>query len=732
MLIYNIVTAICFAALTLCGGTVLVKYLLKSHQDRVEYVRGFKSGKVAIIYVIGIPLYFIGHLYAKNAPLDAFFTAVNKILATVVLQYDTATVADLMANNAFYNATVYYYFAMIGCNALLFTFSLVGRQIWLFFQGIKFRHAVQSRLIVVGDSHESRLLCKSAQESYTCMILDKISDDTGMELYGRKLFHANVDDVDAIAKSIFQWSKGSTPERPLCVAINTKDENKNVALCHRFVEILNGLSEKERENYFQTLKIYVFGDSRYAAIYEDAVSSAFGVLHYVDKYQKIAMDFIERYPLTLFMNERQIDYDTSLLKKDVEVNVFMVGFGKTNQQIFLTSVANNQFLTANESGGDPVLKQVNYVIFDKERADNNKNMNHNYYRFRNETVGASSDEYLPFPQVPANEIYYELDINDSAFYTTIRDRAMRNPNDANFVVIAFGSDLENIDMAQKLIEKRREWNLKNLVVFVKVRQWTKAQTLIEEDGCFFIGNVSNVIYNIEEVTGDKIYRMAHLRNEIYDVEYDITHGYVSEITQEYLQQKKIDSNKTWYTVKSQLERESNVYACLSLRSKLHLMGLDYCSMDDERPALTEREYLEYYAGKDQPDFAHYKMTANGKKVAYYTLEFKPSRRKNMAIHEHQRWNSFMISKGIVPATKEQILTEQVMKNGKLRFSNGKNYRLRRHGNLTTFDGLVDFRRMLAARDGSDELQEDVIKYDYQLLDDAYWILQQSNMKIVKK
>ena len=164
------------------------------------------------------------------------------------------------------------------------------------------------------------------------------------------------------------------------------------------------------------------------------------------------------------------------------------------------------------------------------------------------------------------------------------------------------------------------------------------------------------------------------------------------------------------------------------------MGLDYCPEDDKQQGISEDEYLAIYAGDDQPDFDHYDVTANGKKIAYYTLDFKQSRRRTMAIHEHFRWNSFMISKGMIPATKDQILNERVFdeKKKKEKNSNGKNYRLRHHGNLTTFEGLVDFRRMVAERDQCPESEKDVIKYDYQLLDDAYWLLNTCGYKIVKR
>ena len=111
------------------------------------------------------------------------------------------------------------------------------------------------------------------------------------------------------------------------------------------------------------------------------------------------------------------------------------------------------------------------------------------------------------------------------------------------------------------------------------------------------------------------------------------------------------------------------------------------------------------------------------------MNFALSRRYHMAVQEHYRWNAYMITKGFVPASKECILTDK-KENGD--YSNGKSYLLRRHGNLTTMDGLVQFRKLVAQRNGTNEEKEDVIKYDYQILDDAYWLLKRNGYKIIKR
>ena len=132
-----------------------------------------------------------------------------------------------------------------------------------------------------------------------------------------------------------------------------------------------------------------------------------------------------------------------------------------------------------------------------------------------------------------------------------------------------------------------------------------------------------------------------------------------------------------------------------------------------------------------PDTSVYKTKIDGKDIVYYNAIFKESKRKNLAELEHYRWNSFMISKGFIPASKNQILTETVTTDKGTKFTNGKNYKVRRHGNLTTFDGLKTFSDMISKRDGITVQQADVISYDYQILDDAFWLLEKEGFKMVK-
>lgn len=722
--IINFVTAICFAILTIEVLYMVISLIVKNRANRISFLRSFKKGKCVIIYFSAIPLFCLGHMYAGADFFAGFFSAVNQIINLVVLKYSTSTVQALVDASVFYKITIYYSFVLVGLNALFFTFSLLGQRIWEFAQTLKYKNGSKDKLFIFGNNSNSISIYNSDNDRNK-VIIDKISEQEGYSLYTKKISFVSCGSFNDAVLQIFKIvEKGN---KQYTVVINTDKEEDNLAICRSFIA---ELENADKEKVFKQLRIYVFGDPRFEAIYEDATESAYGCIHYINKYQKIAMDFIEHYPFAKFMDARHIDYSSTLVKKDVDINVCMIGFGKTNRQIFLTSVANNQFLY--EINSETALKKVKYHIFDKDPAENNKNFNHSYYRFRNECFDVNPDDYLPLPSLPAEENYYQLDINDSKFYHHIRKIVSAKPNDINFIIIGFGSDLENIDMAQKLVEKRQEWGLENLVIFVKVRTLHKEQTLLEQEGCYFIANEQDCVYDIESITGDNIFRMAQMRNEIYDLEYKITHENLRNVDSSVFFENKRNANKNWYLRKTQLERESSLYCCLSLRSKLNLMGLDYCNESiNDLPGLTEQEYLDIYAEGDFIDTGTYSLTVDGKKIVNYTLEFMPSKRTNLAIQEHQRWNSFMISKGMVPATINEILTDKTIQNGKTKFTNGKNYKIRRHGNITTFEGLIKFRKLVAERDQTDELEKDVIKYDYQLMDDAYWLLKSCGYKIIK-
>lgn len=727
VMVYNIITAICFALLSLCVLYVIVSYLMRNRADKISFIRGFKKGKCVAVFIIAIPLLCVGYVYGGANVWDSILSSISHVVDLVVLKFNVSKVSALVESNAFYRVTLYYCCALVILNAALFALSFIGQQLWQGFNALVRLFSRKEKLFILGNNDNSVAIYNSGKSFRAC-IVDNFTSEQGLDLYRKKVNYISRNGFESF---ILHVIKSALKGKSFTLVVNTEDDEQNLRLCNFAVEHIRQMSSEQRNELFKHMRIYVFGDPRYEAIYVNIASESNGCIRYKNKYQMLAMDFIDKYPLTKFMDGRHIDYETSLIKSDVDINVCMIGFGKPNRQIFLTSAANNQFVTQTKTGVD--LKLVNYHLFDKKHAENDKNLNHLYYRFKSDRNSVNPDDYLPLPSLPANEVYHHIDLNAPEFYGELRSVVSRSENDVNFVIVSFESDLDNIDMAQKLLEKRREWGVDNLVIFVRAKSPHNDRFILSEKNVFFIGNERECVYNIDCIVSDKIFRMAQMRNELYDLEYKIKNVEGFEVNPQSIEENRVAANRDWFAERTQLERESSLYCCLSLQSKLNLLNLEYCKVDaNDAVGLTEDEYMSVYAKGDMPKTQLCKSGDFSKKVVEYTLDFPESLRKNLAVLEHYRWNSFMITKGLVPASKERIRNEMVYKRGELVHSNGRNYKLRRHGNLTTFDGLVEFRKLVADRDRCSELECDVIKYDYQILDDAHWLLANNGYKIIRR
>lgn len=725
---YTVVSWICIAAMIGIVAYFAAQFFARSRAEKIEFIKEFKKGQCAIIYLVAIPIFLMAQLYSGETIANSIFNAISKAVYLVVLKYDVSTA--LIDANVVYAAASYLCFSLVIVNAVMITVSILHRHIWNAYRLFRFRILRGDGCIVLGNNAKSRLIYRSC----TCrkVIADVLPKNVQEQLYIAGISYRSCMSANRLAawldKCILRTARRTHDldtggSGRLNLIVNFEDEQSNLAWCGRFVELINRLDKR----VVMAVDVYVFGDREFEDIYSKYEAASRGCLHYVNEYQQIALDFIDRYPLPLFMDERHIDYETSLLREEAQFNVVMIGFGRTNQQIFLSMVANDQFITQ-DSAGHIAEKQVQYHLFDKCHTGDHKNLNHNYFRYRygfydKNGLRVNSDDYLPLPALPSAERYHSLDINDEKFYEDLRGVISAKAGAVNFIVVSLGMDYASIDIANKIAAKVAEWELGNTHIFVRIREESISRdaTIFFDTGlCHPFGTEKGVVYDYAHIIQEKFTEMAIMRNFVYDIERDMKHDHITK-------EERISSRLRWYVSRSSIERESNVYACLALRSKLLLMGLDCRREQDAGEALSEEAYFSIYAKGDMPEIV---MGETGHVQAVrYPLEEKNSRRRTMAMQEHLRWNAYMIMKGFIPADKKRILTE---KDAEGKYTNGKNYTMRRHGNLTTFDGLVQFRKMIAARDGCSEAACDVIKYDYQLLDGAWWLLKNNGYKIVRR
>lgn len=212
------------------------------------------------------------------------------------------------------------------------------------------------------------------------------------------------------------------------------------------------------------------------------------------------------------------------------------------------------------------------------------------------------------------------------------------------------------------------------------------------------------------------------------------------IVDAYLTKNALKSWVEW----EQVQRDANIYGCLSIRIKLQLLGFDtmtatFAKADNRKKCFKKHvnkekdnpltssvdcrnKFIEKYTNDDKIYYTG--EVANGKNVVDYgDCIFKSNTiRNNLARQEHQRWNAYEICNGYIPASITEIKT----------MSKSELIKIRKHRNLTTYDGLLKYRQIIAKQNGQSEKDADVIKYDYQLMDDVVWLLKRNGEIIIEK
>ena len=705
--------------------TAIVVWLsMCSRAERLKRVKNFKRGKFAFIYLAVIPLFFLAYRYNGQTAEGAFWLAVSECIDVVALGFDYATVAPLMGANLLYRVAVELLFSLVVLNTLMFTASVCAQALANRVSLIISR--LRRRVVVVAGTGENTLdILDSVPKKYCAVFLGAMTPQLKEDVRVRRAAYCNLKDPADLGKSIKKLFRDFS-KRKVCMILNLEDDEKSL-LC---AKQLCGFIEREQLTKLPLtesagLSVYLFAAKSSGAIFAHYVESSNGIIRFINRHKQISMDFIDRYPMTMYMTEREIDYSTATIRDGIDLNVFMVGFGKLNESLFLASVSNNQFFTLKDGKLQP--KPVKYHIYDRyypqgkftaEAKLHSDNLHHGYLRYEEflHYYKGKEDEFLAFAPAPAEVENHPIDVTHPDFYTSMRSE-LANGNTYNYIIISFGTDMENIELAEKLQQKLNEWNIRSFVkIFVKVRDAQVVRKLGDEFGTIeFFGSNRECVYNAEKILNEKIEYMARLRHLLYTAESKVIDEKRSSDSA--LEEVREKARETWYSF-TEYQRESNVYACLSARMKLQLCGFDYAGEGQD----ASEEFLKLYERGDKRIPSD--LEVGGKRIWEHRNDeqFRHSVRWDLAVQEHGRWCANMIANGLVPCSKQEIVT-----------SNKKEmFRKRKHGNLTTMEGLVEFRQIVTKATGRPEEDTDVIRYDYQLMDDIDWLLHKCGYKLIKK
>jgi len=792
---------------------IIIKAVKKDYYDLINFLGNYKKGVFSLVYVSVFLVQLANHLFVdQTLTLSGVFNVINNTINSFVLSINLDELSTFISHLSFYALSVRIVYIIVLINLGLFIVSICLPFILRCFLTSKIKRKDQC-VIFIGHNNKTNEIIKSLNKKYSFILVDYFTNEEKLNLMKKVYYFVNLNEENYSDLTTRLNKLINKLKLKKVHIIIDKENNENLIITKAVSDLIQNIN---LENY--DINGYVLGEDQNKDAFFFYIKKSMGRIHYVNKYQMIAFDFISKYPLTEFMNNDHIDYNNGLLKESTNMNVYFVGFGNVNKHLLSASICNNQFIYQ-DNNNTLKTKLVNYFIYDKNEYLSDKNLNHYLNRFTNETF---DKEYLSREVKTSNiNLRPTHDINSTEFYSTLQDDIKNSKStNINYIIVSIGNELENIDFTYKLLTKLSEWNvLGTTKVFCRIQNskyldsdsLKKAQTeyidssnqiklnmfndeinqtVLKEKQTNSIlfypfGMEDKLIYNLDNILNNEIETLGKLRHLIYYLEYNKASTNDNTIIDSNTFNKLLkESNISWYHDLTQIQRDSNLYVLYNLKTKLQLLGFDFVKENEQYnqdlyDKVTFEEFNKIYLKNSyvKESFKMKYVINNNtfEKVFYQSDEFyEGSTRWNLAVQEHYRWNAYHLSHGIVPSSIDVILSD--VNNGK--DINGK----RTHPNITTMDGLKRYAKIMAVKNYvidtiKEQLQNkneaienikylskkiasdmvsnnydkyelefekldkdikekylndnDVIKYDFQFLDDIEWLFKVNNYQLLK-
>lgn len=683
---------------------------------RCRRLRNYKKGKFMALYAAAFPLYFIAYYNSGISMVRVFLSSFNAMIKMAVVSFDMDVIEPMMEESILFAVAFYMCMALTICNVLLFSVSVFFRSIYNRICLTRLGSTSKDICVLVGYNDGMKKIIKSTRDNDINLLVlsEKLSDEFKEEMYAAKAAYVAYSQSSDIAELIYKCC-GGIYKAHVEVIIHTEDESFNLKCATQISNLVSDFgTDIAMANGRNRIDAYVFSESAGDSVYRNVIRRAKGSLHCVNRYKILAFDFTDEHPITEFLSEH-IDTESAAIEEGTDLRIIMVGFGKVNRQLFKTYTQNNQCMI--KKNGDLDEMRLKYHIFDRDNAQEEASFNHTYLHY-NRWLSQNEDgkDYFAYPAEPAEVTFHRQNINSKEFFDELSNCMSGAERSAHLIIISLGEDIKALDLASQIAENARDMkHAEDTRIFVRVRSRSLAQEIIKNQNdqipIIPFGDTES-LFDYDRIVKPSIEGMAKDRHLCY-----ATEQISLDKTEEEARRAALEK---WLFKWENIQRESNIFGCLAIRMRLQLMGFDYVSSDSPEEDASE-EFLASY-NKGNP-ISYEDKTVNGKRIVNYDVEYekKGSVRDTLARVEHQRWNAYMISNGFVPASKSEYSAE------------GKDalMRRRRHINLTDFEGLHEYAAWRVEREGISASDADVIKYDFQLLDDVVWMLSRAGYKIIK-
>lgn len=620
------------------------------------------------IILIGIILYSIGLNHCNDlTKLQNFFSSINFTLRAITLDFRFGEVLSYVNQNFVFKVAL---LTLYGLSIFSFLSVLLSVFIQSFLNKIT-RKIIKLKDydIIIGNSELADQFIKSAKKRSIICLSEGDGNQLKAIFNSKHAYHIGKIDL----KKLISYKKN------INVISFFKKDNEVLELISQAIDLIKS-NEMKKE-----IRFYFLVDSQQKDIMKRVEEEGKGYITTFDKYELIALKFLNDYYFAQYFNDSIANYHLATLKEGYEITINFIGFGKVNQKLLPYILADNQFVTIQNQKLVPVKIHVN--IFDLKNQLCDLNLNHTLLKYQKSSF-ENNHFFDPADNLAKINFYHNSDIGERGFYQKIDEHI--HSKSLNFFIVSFQEDLENYECAVKIYEHLQESRVSEFhQFFVRTnyaKQHLSSLKINETYPIHFFGSMQEVI-SYEDILGDKLMKDAIKRNYAYN----------HSISQ--LQKESFMAMKEEWSKLSRLKQLSNQFSVLHLNNMLAMMNKKVGDDISEIYLINNKkiEDIDYWNIWKEKDF---------------------SLRKNLAMMEHLRWTSFMIMMGYIPLEKEEIYIDE----NKNICNSSKS--LRKHACITSFDGLMayeDFLANLYAKQFSFSYEKarnitDTLKYDYQIMD----------------
>lgn len=464
-----------------------------------------------------------------------------------------------------------------------------------------------------------------------------------------------------------------------------------------------------------------------------------GLIRIINKYDLISHEFVKNHNFAKYFPKELLNDDLTV--RNADINLYIFGFGRTNQAILRDVLICNQFVEkyANEEGKLTLHpKRMNVKIYDSKAKLDCFELNNGLFKYDRKSYinkGANflnnyldlPEDYVSHVEILSNKSVYGEDVVKDLFDEI--DKKCCERNQVNYFIISIGDDFANSDFAVKLRNNFNHIYNKDYKAYNTYFIKTEYDKYDVKYGINGYGSYHDVfIYN--NIVGTHTLGLASDYHKNYSIYAD---GSCSKEIGELTPIKRLSN---YYTVYS-------LYFKLSLLAKRNCPNgiFDYATITKDYP------YDKDNKMEKKPDSNINTLKGfdfNKEQMEFYEIKPCYSKEKEeelfklddvFAFMEHEKWNAYELSQGVLPMGKSYVETKSKDPNYSGIYKNSVDELY--HFALTSSLGIrqyyyfLSYVKNIVNAEGKkiiDDAYADVIKYDYDVMN---YIIDDINSKEYK-